>query len=164
MGSKIRSSREKKLQKIVHDYMHECDSDSVDLEKVAEWAIQTGRWKRQPPTLVKMCKRELARAIRNEYYDDPQGREVRVMHPVRGEQMVFWVNIQTARPEHMRISLQNRRYAILYDCRQHRIDFRSYNDNNLYGAKLPPADYNFNLDLEELDKPTDYPEEKLDEE
>lgn len=111
-----------------------------------------------------MCKRELSRAIRNHYYTDPQGREVRLMHPVREAQMSFWVDIRTARPQAMRLSLQNRRRGILCDCHQHDTDLRSFNDNNLYGEQLPLGDYNFNSDLEEMRRPTNYPDERPDDE
>jgi hypothetical protein len=160
---KVESSRLKRNQQIVHEYREEHDNvDVVNLEQVAEWAVRTGRWHRKQPTPEKLCQRELSQALRAETYIDPQGREVRVMHPARNEQGVLWADIHTATPEHMRISLQQRRQAILADCRRHKIDFDSYNQNNTIGAQLPLFDYNFNLDLGELEFPTDYPDARPD--
>lgn len=107
-----------------------------------------------------MFRRELTRAMRNEYYEDPQGREVRKNHPVRGDQGLIWVDHQTARPDQMRVSLATRRRGILADCLQCSIDFESYNDNNLYGAKLEQMDFNFNTDIHEKKQPANYPENK----
>src|SRR5258708_2748098 len=65
-------------------------------------------------------RRELARAMRNDYIEDPQGREVRKYHPVlhyEGEHKIsIWAEITTAQPEHMQVSLQQRRQAILERC------------------------------------------------
>lgn len=158
------SSLAKELQRIVHEYMREHRTDTIDLDQVAEWAVRTGRYRRRQPSLVKLCKRDMSRALRNEYYTDPQGREVRVMHPARSEQTVLWASIRTASPDHMRVSLQWRRQGVLADCRQHKTDFDSYNENNPHGATLPLFDYNFNPDLEEMAYPTEYPESRPDDE
>lgn len=85
------------------------------------------------------------------------------MHPVRikdsdGEQMVLWADIQFAKPNHMRVSFQQRRQGILSDCKQHKTDVSSYNDNNQFKATLF-FDYDFNTDLEEAEFPTKYPDE-----
>jgi len=140
--------------------MKEQDVDTVELEQVAEWAVNTGRYQRQPMSIVKQCKRELSQALRVEYYTDPQGREVRRMHPVRikdpdGEQMVLWADIQFAKPNHMRVSFQQRRQGILADCKQHKVDVDSYNENNRFSASLF-FDYDFNPDLQESELPTKY--------
>jgi hypothetical protein len=142
--------------------MKENNVDTVELEQVAEWAVETGRYQRQPLNIVNQCKRELSQALRVEYMKDPQGRDVRRMHPVRikdegGEQMVLWADIEYAKPNHMRISFQQRRQGILADCRQHKTDVESYNDNNRFKASLL-FDYDFNADLQELELPTKYPD------
>jgi len=158
---KVRRSFQKKMQELVHEYMRIHDVVEVELEQVARWAVDTGRYQRQPQGIVQQCKRELGQAVRAEYYTDPQGRDVRKMHPVRvkdpdGEQMVIWADIQFAKPNHMRVSFQQRRLGILADCKQHKTDVDSYNDNNEYHVQLL-FDYDFNTDLEEGSLPTDYP-------
>lgn len=156
----------RQLQSIVHDYMEEFGVDEVDLDVVAQWALDTGRYQRKPLDMLKQCKRELSRALRSEHHVDPQGREVRTMHPVRvkdgPEQLVIWADIRNAKPSHMRVSLQQRRQAILRDCYRHSVDTESYNDNNTFKVTLPLFSYDFNTDLDELKLPTDYPEGEAD--
>ncbi len=88
------------------------------------------------------------------------------MHPVRikdgPRQMVFWADFRTAKPGHMRLSFQQRRQGILADCRAHKKDIESYNDNNAFNVKLPLFSYDFNPDLREMELPTEYPDERPD--
>src|SRR5436309_2942713 len=82
------------LRGIVHDYMHAFSVHDFDLDEVSDWAVRTGRYQRPPLSMVQQCKRELARTCREEYYTDPQHREVRSLHPVRikdgDKQMIIW--------------------------------------------------------------------------
>jgi hypothetical protein len=71
-----------------------------------------------------------------------------------------WATGAEADPGHMRLALQQHRQYILGNCRQHKLNFDSYNDNNKFGARLPLFDYNFNKDLEEEAFPTEYPSER----
>ena len=155
-------SLRKRLQRYTHQYMQEHGVDEVDLDAVADWIINNEMYKRQPPTMHQQCKGELARALRSERFSDEDGNEIRRMHAVRikkdQEQLVIWADIKTAKPGHMRTSLQQRRQAIKYDCYQHSTDTEWYNGNNQFGATLPLFDYDFNKDLEEMKLPTDYPE------
>ncbi len=157
-------TRDRKMLFLIEQYKHAHEVNVVDTQAVAQWAISQGLWKRPPVDPELLLRRQLANALRTEYYTDPQGREVRKNHPVvitEGLQRKwYWASIKEAQPRHMRLSLQQRRLGILADCKQHRIDFDSYNDNNKYGATLPLFDYDFNKDLEELSLPTHYPNEK----
>lgn len=113
------------------------------MEAVAEWAIATGRYQRQPMTLFQQCKRELSRAVQQSLFKDPQGREVRRLHPVRlsgdGGPIVIWGDLTTAKPPHMHLSQQQGRQAIAADVFRHKDVTHSYNDNNRYNATLSPA-------------------------
>ncbi len=46
---------------------------------------------------------------------------------------------------------------MLADCKQEKIDFDSYVENNPWRATLPQMDFDFNKDLEELAQPASYP-------
>src|SRR5882724_9994796 len=97
-------SLEKKMLRLRDEYLDaHPDADAFDPEKAGEWAIQNRKYRREPPTMLRMFKRDMTRALRNEYYTDPQGREVRKNHPIPGEQGMLWVDHQTARPEQMRV-------------------------------------------------------------
>ena len=162
MTKSKKKSLSAQLQAIVDDYMREFKVDEVDLDSVADWAVETGRYQRKTITIAKQCKRELARVMRSEHLVDPQGREPRKWHSVRvgtgPEQLILWAKFTKAKPPHMRISLQQRRMGILGRVRQHKTDLDSYNDNNSFKATLPLFDYDFNKDLEEGQYPTDYPD------
>jgi hypothetical protein len=129
---------------------------------IAAWAIRTGRWHPQRANLLKVCAKQLSEAARAEMYTDPQGRTVRKKHVARTEdadgQPIFrWADIEDAPPDHMRLSLSQRRGAILGDCKQLKTDMESYNDNNQHGATLQMS-LNFEDDLSEMEQPTDYPD------
>ncbi len=143
MAVKKRTSRKsfsQRMQELAHEYMKLHDVDSIELEQVSEWACSTGRYQRRPVSMVQQCRRELADALRVQHYTDPQGREIRRMHPVRiatiGEQMVIWADIMTAKPQHMRLSLAQNRQGILADCLAHSAIVDSYNENNRHDATL----------------------------
>ena len=167
MAVKTKSSSQKsfthRMQDLAQEYMLTHDVETIELEEVSQWACETGRYQRHPVSMVKQCKRELADALRVQSYIDPQGREVRKMHPVRmrtqDHQMVIWADIETAKPEHMRISFSQSRQGISADCVAHNTIVESYNDNNKYSANLELFDYNFNPDVAEKKLPTEYPDE-----
>lgn len=49
----------------------------------------------------------------------------------------------------------DRRQA-LFTVVQMKLEFSSYNDNNEFGATLPPLDLDFNRDIEEMSMPANY--------
>src|SRR5262249_7325047 len=113
-------SREEK-QRIINDYMAETGKDEIDMNDVAHWAQTNGRM--PPPRTfdpVKMFAHDLSEAAREEYYFDPQDREVRKKHcyifvEPDGQRRFHWVDIVTAKPEPMHKSLQARRKQALGD-------------------------------------------------
>lgn len=147
------------MQDIINDYIAETGDSEWDMKDIARWAIKNNRWELSPTNIVQKCAQELSRAARDEYYEDPQGRRVRRKHPIRGEQGVLWADIETAPPEHMKISLQQRRGYIVYDCVQLRKDLDSYNDNNKHGAVIQMC-FDFNDDVNERLMPDEYPDSR----
>src|ERR1700733_5966964 len=143
-----RKSFTQRMQELAQEYMQEFGVDTIELEEVSSWAVATGRYQRKPVSMIQQCRRELADALRVQSYTDPQGREIRKMHPVRirekEHQMVIWADIETAKPEHMKISFSQSRQGISADCVAHNTIVESFNDNNRYGATLELFDYNFN--------------------
>jgi len=155
----------RKLLYLVELYKKLNQVETVNLDDVAEWALRERHYRPEPIDPAKMLKRELAQAMKNEYVTDPQNRSVRKYYAVRrsdGEHTWSeWATGSEADPGHMRLALQQHRQYILGNCRQHKLNFDSYNDNNKFGATLPLFDYNFNKDLEEEAFPTEYPSERL---
>ena len=92
-----------------------------------------GQWKPHPDRLIRQLADQLAEAMREDYFTDAQGRNVRAEHAARvvrgGVQIMLWDDIRTAPPQHMQIAFQLRRRQIVGDCRQLKTDVDSYNDN-----------------------------------
>lgn len=162
-----KTSAQKYLQELTQKYMVRFGVDSVDPDDVARWAIKENLWhpRRQDP--VKILRKEITKALAAEYIVDPQGREIRGMIPVpiesvNGQTRWTWGPIFSAPKSDFTLSQTVRRNGILAGCRQHKRDQDSYNDNNIHGANVEAADYDFNKDLEEDTYPTDYPDEAPD--
>lgn len=97
---------------------------------------------------------DLARAMREDYYTDPQGRRVRAKYAARfssgDKQLTLWADIRSDPPEHRGVAFQQRRQQVVGDCKQLKTDVESYNDNNPMGAFIQMS-FNFEMDLEEIE-------------
>jgi|SRR5215213_6079177 hypothetical protein len=162
----------RKMMYLVEQYKkaHPEESEEVEPHLVAPWAIKKDLWKRPPVAPEEVLRRLISRALRQEYMEDPQGREVRKHHPVIYEVVTpdgvkkrsKWFPLFEAPPKHMTASLSLRRRSALADVLQLKLDFDSYNDNNVHGATLPEPDFDFNKDIEEMSLPSTYPEQHID--
>lgn len=148
-------------QQTINEYMEIHNTDDVDLRAVAQWAIATGRWESEPYDPIKACARELSRAARQEYYTDPQNRQVRRKHcyvitEPDGQRRWHWVDIG-APPDKIHLAFQQRRQSAYRDVKQLHTDLSSYNDNNQHGAMIQMS-FNFDEDLADEAQPDTYPE------
>jgi len=160
MKVKLKKTQKEYCQNIINKYLKETGKIEIDMNKVAEWAILQGLWEKPfRDSAKKQCARALSQAARDEYYTDPQGRSVRTKHAARYEQGWLWADIKLAPPDHMRLSLQQRRQSVVGDCKQLKTDLDSYNDNNPHGAQIQMS-FDFREDLHELSMPVEYPERK----
>ena len=114
--------------------------------------MQNQLWSPHPSAVIAQCADDLARAMREEYITDPQGRRVRAKHAARiekdGKQLALWDDIRTASREHMQTALQQRRRQIVGDCVQLRVDADSYNDNRNPQEPIQIS-FDFTYDVEE---------------
>jgi hypothetical protein len=121
------------LQRIANRYIESGEPWPASARQIASWAIRKQLWFPQPSSLISRCADEIARAMRDEYLVDPQGRTVRVKHAAAlrpdGGRQVVWADIRTATREHMAVAFQQRRQQILGDCRQLKADVDSFNEN-----------------------------------
>jgi len=119
---------------------------------IAEWAVTKRLWVPKPSLLVNQCAEEIARAMREEYYVDPQGRKVRTKHAARvgtgGEQQTLWADIQTAPRSHLAIAFAQRREGIFGDCIQLKTDVDSFNTKRPTERPIPMS-FDFTEDLRE---------------
>ncbi len=161
---RVKKTKKEYLQEIVEKYRAASQRWPVEIKVVAAWAIANGLWEPHPQSALSLCARELAEALRQEHFTDPQGRRVRKMHAVRrieflpdGErQLVFWIDIEDAAPDQMHAAFQQRRMQIFDDCRQLRTDVDSFNDNNRFGKRIQLC-FDFTEDLAESEQPEVYP-------
>jgi hypothetical protein len=129
----------------------------VEPHLVANWAVREGKWKRAPISPEEILRKEIARALGNDFFTDLKGSDVKRRHailvptvtPNRVKNRSRWYNIYDAPPKVMRTSLSRRRRAAVADMWQLKLDFDSYNDYNKLGAKLDDMDFNLNKEIAE---------------
>src|SRR5689334_16127891 len=80
-----RGSKAREIQYVIDQY-HTAHPDEDPEETVphliAEWAFKKNLWRRPPADPVDLLRRDISRYLRNEYFTDPQGREVRKNHAI----------------------------------------------------------------------------------
>ena len=142
------------IQRIANMYRQSGEPIPATSHQIAAWAIREGLWHAQPDALINQCAEELARAMREEYITDPQGRPVRAKHAARfkidGQQRSFWDDIRTAERSFMEVAFKQRRQQIVGDCRQLKVDVDSYNENANPGTPIQLV-LDFTLDVLELE-------------
>jgi hypothetical protein len=142
------------MQQIVEQYRLSGQPWPASARAIAAWAINNDRWALPSSAVITKCAEDLAKAMREEYTTDPKGRRVRVKHPVTirrgGEQYALWDDIRTAPRSHMQVAFQQRRQAIVGDCRQLKVDADSYNDAHPEAEPINLV-FDFTMDLAELE-------------
>ena len=148
------------LQGVVEKYRGAGQAWPATSKMIAAWAIQQRLWEPERSGVLKQCARELADAMREEYFADPQGRRVRRKHALKEthdlpdgqhEQLTLWVDMFDASADQMQGAFQLRRHQILGDCRQLKTDVDSYNQNNNDGTPIQMI-FDFTNDLVELEE------------
>ena len=134
---------------LVQRYRDAGEKWPVELKDVAAWIIKQGLWESQRSPIEQLTS-ELSKAMREEYIVDEQGRSVRAKHAVRVEQGVFWDDIRTATPAHMRMAFQQRRQQIVGDSRQLKTDVDSFNENHNVARPIQLS-LDFTQDIAELE-------------
>lgn len=163
----VHRRRNKRVEYILAIYRQEHPGEAIEPHLVSPWAIKRGLDKRPPLTREEMLRRDISRQLKNEYFIDPQGREVRASHAIPIEVLTpkgpkrysRWLPLFDAPPDHMRISAQLRRKSAFADVRQLALDLDSYNDNNHFKALIPIPSFDFNRDIEDSKQSTIYKED-----
>ena len=141
------------MQALANQYLKETGLIEATAREMAAWAIGKGLWAPQPSALIRQCADEFARAMREEFITDPQGRRVRVKHMAimerDGEQIPLWADMRKTTRKHMQHAFQQRRQSIVGDCRQLKNDVDSYNEN-FNSADAIQVVFDFTDDLAEL--------------
>ena len=101
------------MQKLVYEYRAADQPWPATSRDLAKWAFGNSLWSPHLSALISQCAEDFARAMREEYITEPQGRRVRAKHSARterqGKQIRLWDDIRTADRDHMESALQQRR-------------------------------------------------------
>lgn len=159
----------KVLRALMDEYAKETGKQAVNAYKVAQWALENGKYKPSPSDARKKLAREMSRAAREDYTEDENGKPVRVRHAYRvtlgDEQLTFWVKVEDATRNQMHLSAQQRRRGILKDCEQLDRDVTHYNEKYNPGESIQLT-FDFTEDMVEKDESTEYvdapPAEEID--
>jgi hypothetical protein len=158
-------TKAEQLQDIVEAYRKTGGPWPTTARHLASWALSEGHWKPHSKSLIGQCAGEIAAAMRQEFYTDPQGRRVRKKHAFRDvieladgteEQMYLWIDVTDAPAEQVEMAFQYQRKLIVGDCKQLKTDVDSYNDNNPHSHYVEVS-FDFGEDMAEAEQPTTYP-------
>ncbi|MCW5757993.1 MAG: hypothetical protein KIT54_12220 [Phycisphaeraceae bacterium] len=142
------------MQALVAKYRQAGQPWPATTREIAAWLVRTNQWEPSRELAIEQCADDLARAMREEFITDRQGRRVRAKHAARrevnGEQQTFWADLRTAPREHMEIAFAQRRQQIVSDCAQLKRDVDCYNENFNTEAEIQMV-FDFTMDLEELE-------------
>lgn len=122
------------MQTVWHRYGREHEHEPTTTREVVEWGVREGILALPRIDPHDVLASEMARALREEYATDAQGRRYRVNHAMRitrsGIQLTFWAVMGFAPHSHMQVAFTQRREQIVGDCLQLKIDVDAYNDMN----------------------------------
>jgi len=140
------------LQHYADEYFEETGKEEATSMELAVWAVKTFRWEPPSDLVLRKCREDFSRAMREQHIKDDQGQPVRAKHAARRivdqKQRTFWADIRRAPRAHMLTAFQQRREQIVGDCRQLDRDAAYYN-------KLHPENepiqlvFDFTEDVEE---------------
>jgi hypothetical protein len=122
------------LQQLWKTYEHEHEHLPTSAREVVEWAVREGKLDLPMIDPLDVLAGQMARALREEYATDNEGRRYRVNHAVRvtrnGVQTTFWGIMGFAHRSHMEKAFTQRREQVIGDCLQLQIDVDAYNARN----------------------------------
>ncbi|HEY0982281.1 hypothetical protein [Schlesneria sp.] len=146
------------MQKCADKYFEE--HPLATTSDLAVWAITSGFWEPPSDLVLRRCKQDFARALREQHIIDDKGNSIRAKHAARivsGEkQMTFWGDIRKAPTEHIIIAFQQRREQIVGDCRQLDRDIEYFNKTRSEPGKEFQMVFDFRDDIEEGKFSTDF--------
>ena len=122
------------LQSIWRRYEREHEHEPASAREVVEWAVGEGLMDLPEIDPFDVAAGQMARALREEYETDADGRRYRKNHAVRitknGVQTTFWGIMGFAQRSHMERAFTQRREQVIGDCLQLQIDVEAYNAMN----------------------------------
>src|SRR5277367_5053010 len=110
------------LQRAWHEYENVHGAMPATTREAVQWAVQQGMIQLPETDPFAKLAEDMAKALREEYATDGEGRRYRVNHAVRitkaGVQYTFWAMLGDAPRPHMQTAFIQRREQIVGDCVQ----------------------------------------------
>ena len=149
------ATQSEKIQGVIALYRKSGEPWPATTVQMATWALNKGLWRAHVDSVVRLVAEEFARALREEYAVDPQGRTIRSKHAARvkqpdGEKLYLWDDMRTAPRDFMNLAFKDRRRGIVGECRQLSTDVKSFNENWNVGEQIKLS-LNFTEDVAELE-------------
>ncbi|MBI1953320.1 MAG: hypothetical protein HYS41_04270 [Candidatus Omnitrophica bacterium] len=142
------------MQDIFKQYEETVTHEPTNLRVVGVWAMEQGLWQPHRADIISQFADDMARALREEYRTDEDGRRYRSKHAVRtsagGIQRSFWADIDTAPRSHIEKAFAQRRQQIIGDCYQLKMDVDHYNQKNHSEQPIQMV-FDFTTDLKEIE-------------
>jgi hypothetical protein len=130
----VMTTENERLQQLFRKYEHEHDHAPTSARAVVEWAVAEGKLALPVIDPLDVLAGQMARALREEYATDKDGRRFRLNHAVRitknGVQTTFWGILGFAHRSHMERAFSQRRDQVIGDCLQLQNDVDAYNAMN----------------------------------
>lgn len=144
----------KQIERIVTEYRISGQPWPATKREIGAWAIQMGKWKMPDAAALDKCANDIGQVMGEIYYTDAKGRRVRLLHPAtvkrQGELFTEWDDIRTAPRQHMQLAFQQKRKAIVGECRQLKTDMDSFNDAHPETPQIQIS-FDFTMDLAEFE-------------
>lgn len=125
------TTRNEQLQKAWHLFEKAHGNVPASAREAIIWAVREGLVPLPEVDPYDVLAEDMARALREEYATDRQGRRYRVNHAVRvtkhGVQHTMWAMLETAPREHMQRAFVQRREQVVGDLVQLATDVDAYN-------------------------------------
>jgi hypothetical protein len=127
-------TKNERLQRAWRAYEERHGRMAATAREVVEWGVHERLLDLPAVDPYDALADDMARALREEYATDRNGRRYRVNHAVRvtkgGVQYTFWAMLGYAERAHMQRAFIQRREQIVGDCLQLATDVMVYNDMN----------------------------------
>jgi hypothetical protein len=154
MGENKMANLNDQILKIVDDYRAAGMPWPATKLEIGAWAVANDRYQITRGVAINQVAERIVRAMGLEHVRDKKGRSVRKFYAARiredGQLTMKWDDWNAPRP-FMEVSSANRRNQILGECRQLKNDMDSYSERRCPENPIQ-TDFNFNVDLEELEQ------------
>jgi hypothetical protein len=130
-------------------WQNKFNTNEIDYFASTKWGIEQGHYKKPPISQQERFIAEMRQAVKRDTYTDPQGRSNKTygslpLFDELGNKSYKQIDMRIAEPKDAKAVLDDEFKGMENDVKSHSTRKASYDDNNLFGAKLDDYDYDFN--------------------